>query len=327
VLKNWKLWLGVIIGAAALYFTLRNVDPALLAGAVGNANTQWAVPALALFAASIALRAARWAVLMGDTPFWTTLHANNIGYMLNMTLPLRIGEVGRAYVMSERAGIGITRALSAVVAERLLDLGCVVVIFAICAQFIPLVAQFSGAALIAGAIVAAGVVGAACMIWLGEPMARALGAILKRLRLPAEWPVAKLREVTGSVALMRTPRTLLLSLALSAGVWVTALGVQLCAMRMFLPANLEQSAFSMVMANLGGALPALPGGLGPAQLAAQQSLVIPFGIDENAAVAFVLVNQFAQQGLLILLGLIGLSRLGLKFAQVSAARGMGNTQP
>ncbi len=72
----------------------------------------------------------------------------------------------------------------------------------------------------------------------------------------------------------------------------------------------------LVAANLGGAAPSAPGGLGIVQGFAKLALVLPFGLDEARATAFVFVWSLSQQLILIVLGLVGMARIGLSFNQL-----------
>ena len=61
----------------------------------------WFIPGAAAFFAGLYFRARRWSLLMDGTPLGITWHAMLIGYMLNMSLPLRLGEVARAWVIGQ----------------------------------------------------------------------------------------------------------------------------------------------------------------------------------------------------------------------------------
>ena len=112
MMKSWKLWLGLVISAVALYFTLRGIHFDELASTLAKAQVAWLLPSCLFLLITLGLRTWRWSRLMGGTPFWTTFHAMNIGYMLNSTLPFRVGEIGRAYVIGERTPVRMARALS-----------------------------------------------------------------------------------------------------------------------------------------------------------------------------------------------------------------------
>ncbi len=276
------------------------------------------LPAIVMTFVTLFFRTWRWSVLMNGARFWTTFHAQNIGYMLNMILPLRIGEVGRAYVMGERGGISVIRALSSILVERLVDLASVVLLFAICAQFIPMNATFTNAAALAGVLVVGMIAVLLILLWQSERVEQLIVALARRFpRLHAESLLKRFHDVRDGFRVMQDMRNAAIIVFSTIMVWLSAIAVAYFAMGIFMPPYFDRAALVTVMANLGGALPSAPGGLGVVQYFANQALVIPFNVDPTKAVAFAFVWPLFQQILLIVLGLFGLTRLGLQFSAVS----------
>jgi uncharacterized protein (TIRG00374 family) len=313
--RGWKIALGLAVSAVALWVTLRHVDREGFVRAVASARPAWLALALGAFVAMFALRAARWAVLLGGTPFWPTFHALNIGYLMNGTLPLRVGEVGRAYAVSQRTGVGMARALSSVVVERVMDLAAVVLLFAGFASRVPMPEAFSRAASLGAVSVVVAVVAGAALV----AKAAAFEALL-RPRLPKggegvarAWK--RFHELCDGVRAVGSGRRLGLVLALSVAIWAVTILVAYLAMAAFLPPDADAAGLMVVVANLGGALPSAPGGLGVVQGFAQMALVVPFHLPEDRALAFVFVWSLGAQLTSIALGVVGLARLGLSLGQ------------
>jgi hypothetical protein len=324
VLKNWKFWLGIGISAVALWLTLRNVPFNAFLQALAAAQVIWFVPAFVIFMIGLAIRAFRWATLMGGAPFATTFHAMNIGYMLNMILPFRVGEIARAFVIGQRTPVSTATALSSIVVERLLDLAAVVIMFVGFAQFIPMDPLLSRAALVSAAIVVVLIVALGVVIWQSARFETVLAGLLKRFpNIDANAWLQRYRDFASGFRLINTPRRALIVLLTTVGIWVAALFLAYCMMSAFLPPRLDQAGLMLVAANLGGAAPSAPGGLGPVQFFAKSALVLPFGLDETRATAFVFVWSLSQQLTLIVLGLIGMVRIGMSFSQLQSTR----TQP
>jgi uncharacterized membrane protein YbhN (UPF0104 family) len=116
-------------------------------------------------------------------------------------------------------------------------------------------------------------------------------------------------------------------LALTAGVWFATLFVAFFTLMAFKQARMDEVGLVVVLSNLGGALPSAPGGLGVVQFFAKQSLVIPFQVPEDVAVAFAFVWSLSQQIILIILGLFGLVRVGMTFSSVSSSTQANTTMP
>jgi glycosyltransferase 2 family protein len=321
VIKNWKLWLSLAISAVALYFTFRDIRFEDIATALQNANVLWILPAAGVLIVTLCLRAWRWAVLMGGALFGITFHALNIGYMLNSILPFRLGEIGRAYVIGERTPIRMARALSSVVVERMMDLAAVVLLFALFAQFIPMPPDFSRAALVGAAVVVVLVAAFAIMIWQSVRVEAGLALLARRFPwLGADMLVRRFHDIRDGFAVIRSSRALLTTLAVTAGIWLSQLALAYLSLMAFVPARLDEAGLVLVASNLGGALPSAPGGLGVVQFFATQSLVIPFHVPVGAAVAFAFTWSLFQQLFLIVLGMIGLVRVGMSFGSVSTQK-------
>jgi len=321
VLKNWKFWFGMVISAIALYLTLRDVDFGAFIQAVITAHTLWLVPAAASFMAGLAVRALRWATLMGEAPFNTTFHAMNIGYMLNMVLPFRVGEIGRAVVIGQRTDVSAATALSSIVVERLLDLAAVVLMFLVFAQFIPMDAALSRAATISAGLIAILLIGVGVVIWQSARFEGILAGLLARFpRINAQRWLQRYRDFCAGFKLINSGKRFAIVLLTTLGIWLAQLLVTYFVMAAFLPPRMDQAGLMLVAANLGGAAPSAPGGLGPVQFFARTALVVPFNIDPTQATAFVFVWSLAQQLALIVLGMIGMVRIGLSFGQLRPAK-------
>ncbi len=209
-MKAIRVLIGVAIAAIALYFTFRNIDFAAFAQALRGANWLWF--------------AARGGILSGDAGaarralvhhHWAahrlamTFHAMNIGYMMNMLLPGRLGEIGRAFVVSERSAISLSRAISSVVVERLLDLAVVILLLAASTLFVPLPARLVGPATFTGALVLLMVLVLAGVIWQAERVETLLLGIFARIpKLNADVWIERFRDICAGFRAIGTPRRL-----------------------------------------------------------------------------------------------------------------------
>ena len=320
--KNSKTALPVVIGIVlsivAAVFLLSRVSFTDLWVAIKGADAKWLVPSLALFFVVFALRAWRWAVLLGGTPFAPTWHANVIGYFFNSTLPLRVGEIARAYVVSRNTKVSMARALSGVVVERLFDLATVVLMFAWFAQRIPMREAFTRAAAAGSVLVIVGVVGGAFVVIKGDAVDRMLRPRLEK-RFGSERAdslLGKVLQLREGLAAVGSPRRLATSFALTIAVWITTVLLCWVCLQAFMPGTLDEAGLVVVTANLGGALPSAPGGLGIVQGFATSALVVPFHVPSSLALAFVLVWSFGQSVLILVLGFISIGRVGLSFREI-----------
>ena len=80
------------------------------------------------------VRASRWNLLLKPigypVRFWNSFSAVMIGYMVNYALP-RVGEISRCGIVSKYDGVPFATAVGTVILERILDLFCLLIVFAI----------------------------------------------------------------------------------------------------------------------------------------------------------------------------------------------------
>lgn len=325
--SRWRITLTLAVSAVALAIAFHHVSFVDLWRATASARPLWLLPALACFAVTFGARAWRWALLMGGTRFSTTFLALCIGYMLNNVLPLRAGEVGRALVVSRRTGVGVARALSSVVVERVLDLAAVVLLFVLFARLVPMPHAFARAATVAAIVVVAAVAAGAMLLWKSAGDDEALRSkLMARLGARGEPGSARLVEARDGLRAIG-PRRLVLVLALTVGIWAMTILLAAFAMGAFMAPDATAAGVVVVASNLGGALPSAPGGFGVIQTFAKEALVLPFHVAEDRALAYVFVWSLGQQILMVLVGLAALSKFGISLGQVRRGEWDGRPVP
>jgi uncharacterized protein (TIRG00374 family) len=83
---------------------------------------------------SFALRAYRWKIILesaGNIRFWQSFHPLMIGFMINCILPGRVGEVARPVILQKKENIPFSTGLATVGAERMFDVGMLIILFAV----------------------------------------------------------------------------------------------------------------------------------------------------------------------------------------------------
>jgi uncharacterized membrane protein YbhN (UPF0104 family) len=129
-------WLGVAVSVVSLagvvYWATQQSAPRL----PQDAGEWLAVAgAVMLYAVATFVRGERWQRLLvdegGTPPRRATHEINVIGYMGNNLLPARAGDAIRVVLMAPRAALRMRNVVGTLLAERLLDVGLLVVIFVI----------------------------------------------------------------------------------------------------------------------------------------------------------------------------------------------------
>lgn len=123
--RHLKVWIGIIISAAALYLSLHKVDYQLLWASLKSINLFFILPAILFQFACFFLKGAAWKFLLyparKEIPFSATISILTIGLMVNNLFPAKMGELARAYLLGEKEKLPKSLVLSTVGVEHLLD--------------------------------------------------------------------------------------------------------------------------------------------------------------------------------------------------------------
>ena len=123
MLKGRRFWIGLVITLLFLALFLYQTDFAQMGRALSGARYAFVVPALAVYAVTMVLRTLRWQYLLDPLqrlPLRRLLAVVLVGYTANNILPVRLGELVRAYFIGAREGISKTSALATIV-ERTIE--------------------------------------------------------------------------------------------------------------------------------------------------------------------------------------------------------------
>lgn len=121
--KAGRLLIGIVISVLGLVVVFWGVQPERMLTVLSKATVGYLLPAELVLIAGIAARAISWRILLSEKlPLRKVFDVINIGYLLNAILPFRIGEVGRAYLISRDQVIGVPKTFGTIVVERFLDI-------------------------------------------------------------------------------------------------------------------------------------------------------------------------------------------------------------
>ena len=132
--RSLQFVLCLLAGVLLLWLAFRGMDFAQIADKFRHADYQWVWFSLLFGLGSHLARAARWRLMctpFGRTPsFFHTLCAVMTGYIINYVFP-RAGEVARCVALRKTDGLPIEKLVGSVVAERAVDLLCVLLMLGV----------------------------------------------------------------------------------------------------------------------------------------------------------------------------------------------------
>jgi uncharacterized protein (TIRG00374 family) len=135
-----KVWTGLIISGVFVYFAFRRVELSEIVYSLGNVNYIWIIPNAAIVLVTMVIRAERWRYILRPLSRYRIgrlFPAVMIGFMANNVLPVRLGEIVRAYSLGVKTGDSRSSIFATVVIERILDSLTLMAMFWIIILFIP----------------------------------------------------------------------------------------------------------------------------------------------------------------------------------------------
>ncbi|MBI2305025.1 MAG: flippase-like domain-containing protein [Chloroflexi bacterium] len=285
MLRKRRFWLGLAVSLFFMVLFLYRTDFRAMGDAFWGANYLFVLPAAAVYFVALFFRVGRWYVLllpMRRIGFRNLFSVMSVGYMVNNILPLRLGDLARAYLLGEKEHLSKAAVLATVAGERVLD-GVALVLFLVAgAMFVPLTPLLRDMTRITALLFLGALVLLILVSFRGAILHRAMALPFIPLSIQA-----KAQEVAGlflsGLKAMKSLRGLAMACALSILMWLAEAAIFYMVSLSF---SLELPFWAFIMAtaaaNLSISLPSSQGGIGPFEVFTLQVLLL-FG--SNAAVA------------------------------------------
>src|SRR5919198_5870418 len=162
---SWlRLLVSFGISGVLLVLVVRAVDPTGMRAALAAADWRVIPLAIVLYFAGVWFRSARWGLLLPEhtvsTP--TLCRGLVVGFTVNNLLPVRMGEVARAYLLSRWCRVPYGATLASLIVERILDGLSLAALLLLALLFVPA----PGYLVAAGGLAAAGFLAGALLLAL-----------------------------------------------------------------------------------------------------------------------------------------------------------------
>jgi uncharacterized membrane protein YbhN (UPF0104 family) len=304
--------LSTVLAAVLLYLSVRGVDWRRVLETIGGARWSYLAGALGLIVFSLFWRSMRWRILLNaETRFsvGTVFWANMAGYLGNNFLPARAGELVRTVLISSRSSLSKTYVLTTALGERTMDVIALVLWSSL--VLLGLDAKPRWMEELSRTMAFAAGAGAVAIMLLPHTGGLCEG-VLRRMPMPAKLRTVLLRlteQVLQGLRAFHHWGRFAGFVVLTVVVWVgDALGVIVGAHALGLDISFQVAMLLLTGLGLGSALPSTPGYVGIYQFVAV-TVLAPFGIAKDQALAYILVAQALNYVAVVALGLPGLYRL------------------
>lgn len=325
----WTALIGLCVSIGLLAWSMRNVNFAEMMAEIRTAKPLPVLLGVVLATGSFVMRAVRWKLLLRadtgvDVPFWPRWHAVAMGFMANNLLPLRAGELVRAYAISTLGHVRLTGAITSLVVERVFDALTLVLLLSLglLLSNLPASTVIAGIPLariasVAGAGALVSVIVGAVLVSQPQLMERIIRRMLPEGKLQARL-VSVGHGITEGLIGLRSPARLAGVVFWSLALWLTGAGsfyVMFSAFDIgvsFGGALLLQSAMAF-----GIAVPSTPGYFGPFEAAIVAVLSL-FGVSDTTGFSYAVTYHITTLLPVTLLGMVSLAVSPIAFRDIRA---------
>lgn len=332
MIKNWRAALGIALSALLLWLTLRGVEFRDVWTVLRESNLLLFLLGTVVATCIFPLRARRWQPILepvaGKIPFAPLWRATAIGMMANNVLPLRAGEVARAYSLTRQVPrVALVTSLSSLAVDRLFDAIVVLTLMfgAMLDPAFPPGVRIKG--LTVPQLAASGVVlmvvlliGCYTVVLQPDRVRGVLSAVVRRILPRFETPILNLfGHVAGGLAVLKDSRRFLAVLFWAVAHWLThALALYLCFLAVGIDVPFSAALFLQGILALGVAVPSSPGFVGVFEGAATIGLAV-YGVPTTLAVSWAIGYHVLSFIPITVMGAWYFARLGLGMKELRGA--------
>ncbi len=317
--KNWRrLAPGILISAASLVIIFLFVDLNRFLQAVQLADFRFIGLLFVVTLMWLLVRSAVWQTLLVDKksgkqpPFGKVFLTLNEGYVLNNLLPFRLGEVGRAFLLSKKTDLGFLQVLSTILIERALDVAMAAGLLLVTLPFVVQTGFAAQAALATGGAVVA-VLGLLYLLARNQIWAlRQYDNLAKRITILQKlFNQQQLTAFFSGLDALTNPRRFLKVISLMTLNWGVALLQFYILLKAYFPqAEILWAAFTLSVMAMGIAAPSSPGAIGVLEISIMGALSA-FNLDPSASLAVALTAHLTNYLTTGVIGTYALAHDGL----------------
>jgi uncharacterized membrane protein YbhN (UPF0104 family) len=304
-----------VLAAVLLYLSIRGVEWARVWRTIAAAQWRYIAAAAGFTMFSFFMRALRWRILLNAEARFsvgTVFRANSLGYLGNSFLPARAGELIRSLFISSRSTLSKTYVLTTALGERLMDAIALVLWSSLALLGVnPKPHWMEDLSRTMAILAGAGAVAVVVLPRTGG----LLENLARRLPLPARVRTGLLHlteQILEGLRAFHDWRRLAGFVGLTVVIWVSdSFGAITGARALGIGLSFRIAMLLLAGLGLSSALPSTPGYVGIYQFVAV-TVLTPFGISRDGAMAYILVLQALGYAVVLLFGLPALYKLRRK---------------
>lgn len=313
-------WLpGVLITVLAFWLLAREIEWNVFLTALTSVPLGILLLTIVIYLISMVARAIAWQFLLQrKVSAGRVILALNEGYFFNNTLPFRMGELARAFLLGRRSRLGMFHILSTIVVERSYDL---VIAASLLLFTLPLALRLDWARPIATLLLVV-ILSGLFLVYLAarrrewvERQAERLGGRWSFFR---RWVLPQLHNILNGFSVMTRVEFFAGSFGFLLLSWTLAIFRDWLLIRVFVAeAPLWWAALGISASNIVGAVPSVMASLGTYELGAVGALTL-VGMTKESVLAYALIVHVTHLIFSTIIGAFGLSQEGQTLSQLYA---------
>ncbi|OGW47863.1 MAG: hypothetical protein A2Y66_02160 [Nitrospirae bacterium RBG_13_41_22] len=312
-----KIALGLIVSITLIYFAFKNINLSGLMEIISKTNILILFATIPVFLLSYLLRAFRWRWIIQDLKngvgFGSITSALFIGTAVNNLMPLRAGEVTKAYIIGKKENVSKSAIFATVLLERIID-GLTIILFLLFViLFHPLEGQMQYSGIFITVVFFGALVFFYALLVKKEKTLIATGRLM--FFLPGKYRKFIMRKMEYFVAglmILKNLGKLALLFLLSITIWLVELATfWMVAASLGLEIPLLALVLALVLINIGIMLPSSPAYIGNFEFFGITALA-SFGIANIEAASFSVVLHAFVFSVLVIFGLFYMWKEGYK---------------
>jgi len=311
-LRDARRWLpGVLISLIAIAVLFYLVDWRAVVLAFTTLNWRVVPFFIALYLASTSSRAMASRTLLENRPTFSQSYiAMMQGYLLNNLLPLRLGELGRAFLLGRKINVSMFHVLSTIIIERVIDLAMAAMLTILVLTRVVAMDWVKPVAYTTLTLVVIGLVSLAVMARLRTALHAWMERLAKRVALVKRYLFPIFDSLLDGLSALTNLRGSALTFGWMGLAWAFGVTNYWVLLRGFVPdAPFWWAFFVLGIASFGVALPSAPAALGVFEGAIVAALVL-LGVPPATALAYAILLHFFHIVISSIFGFYGFAKDG-----------------
>src|SRR6185369_6835413 len=316
---------GLGLSGLFLWLAFRGEDWGAIRERLADADYRYVALMVPFGAYNLYARCQRWKILIERTnrrsvPMMPIYSASAIGFMANMVLPFRVGDIARPLLAARGAGLPVASTFATSVVERVLDLLALAIFglgIVMAADVPPEIRRSAQAAAVLAIVTFAGAIGVVVRrktvlpkldhLWRRIPK---VGPVLLRLEHEFVDGMAPIAEPVLLVRLFAWSMWIWFSIAISFAIGFRATGIDIP----FIGGGITVST----IVALAVAFPSAPAFVGQFEWGCKVALAPIHGVDGSTAIGYSILVHTTQFFTQVLLGVVFLAREGLSLRDLAS---------